>query len=160
MDLLLRLPTAEDSPGIVALVDGVYREYGDRVCLEDADRDLLSFHDFYAADGGEAIVLAHGSAIVGLHAVVPLGDRPGVCTFRRLYLTASLRGGEWGERLMRWAMETAKQKGFSRVEFWSDVRFLRAHRFFARLGFQPDGRRRVMTDSFEPYSEYFFFREL
>jgi putative acetyltransferase len=156
-ELLLRPARAEDAPGIIALVDGVYREYGDRVHLDDADRDLLSLHDFYP--GGEAVVLVAGERVVGLHAVVPL-ETPGLCTFRRLYLLPELRGGGWGERLMRWAIERAAELGFRRVEFWSDTRFERAHRFFARLGFQRDGRTRTLHDSWEPYREYFFWREL
>lgn len=156
----LRPPTAEDVPGVIALVDGVYREYGDRVCLDDADRDLVAIHEHYAQQGGECVVLVQGERIVGLHAVVPLADQPGVCTFRRLYLDPSLRGTGWGERLMLWAIDRARELGLRRVEFWSDTRFSRAHQFFARLGFERDRRVRTMVDAWEPYQEYFFFREL
>jgi putative acetyltransferase len=158
--LALRPATAADAPGIIALVDGVYREYGDRVHLEDADRDLLAVHEHYAQLGGECVVLSDGERVWGLHAIVPLADQPGVCTFRRLYLDPSLRGGEWGARLVQWAIDRARALGFARVEFWSDTRFARAHRFFARLGFERDGRVRTMTDSWEPYEEYFYFFDL
>lgn len=160
MGLILRHPTPDDTPGVIALVEGVYHEYGDRVCLEDAERDLLSFHDHFPRLGGDAIVLVDGEQVVGMHAVVPLADQPGVCTFRRLYMAPSLRGSGWGEKLMQWAIDTAKAKGFHRIEFWSDTRFVRAHHFFARLEFKQDGRVRDMTDSYQPYQEYFFFRDL
>ena len=62
--------------------------------------------------------------------------------------------------MMRWALECAATRGFQRVEFWSDTRFERAHRFFQRLGFQPDGRVRQMTDGLIDYQEYFFSRPL
>ncbi len=159
-DFFLRPAIAADCASVIALVDGVYREYGDKVHLEDADFDLTCIHEYYANLGGECVVLTDGVRIVGLHGVVPLVERPGVCTFRRLYLDSSLRGGGWGEKLMLWAIETAQRLGFRRVEFWSDTRFLRAHCFFARLGFQRDGRQRTMTDSWEDYHEYFFYREL
>jgi putative acetyltransferase len=159
-DYALRPATAADAPGIIALVDGVYHEYGDRVHLEDADKDLLDVGAHYGALRGECVVLASGARIVGLHAVVPLADQPGVCTFRRLYLAPQLRGTGWGTRLMQWAIERARELGFRRVEFWSDTRFARAHRFFERLGFERDGRARTMHDAWEPYEEYFFYREL
>ncbi|HTN75176.1 MAG TPA: GNAT family N-acetyltransferase [Pirellulaceae bacterium] len=159
MDPIIRAANAADIPGIVALIDAVYQEYGDRICLESADSDLLTAHEHYAAQGGRFIVLARGDEILGTHAVVPLAQ-PEICTFRRLYLDKSLRGAEWGERLMHWAIATARELQFSRVEFWSDTRFERAHRFFARLGFERDGRVRTMHDAFEPYQEYFFFKAL
>lgn len=158
--LLLRPATARDTDGLVELIDGVYREYGDVIYLAGADADLLDIDAYYRASGGEFVVLDDGGQVVASHAVLPFADRPGVCTFRRLYMRPELRGGGWGERLMRWAINWAREQGLSRVEFWSDVRFERAHRFFARLGFEKTGAVREMTDGAEPYREYFFTREL
>lgn len=159
-ELVLRPATVADIPGLIALIDSVYREYGDRVHLEDADRDLTCAPEHYTTLGGQLVVLVRGDEVVGAHAVVPLSDRPGICTFRRLYLHPTLRGSGAGERLMRWALDEARARGFRRVEFWSDTRFSRAHRFFARLGFERDGREREMHDSWRPYREYFFFQDL
>jgi putative acetyltransferase len=159
-ELVLRPATAADTQQIIALVDSVYREYGDRICLDDADSDLLTAHDHYARLGGEFVVLAGRDCVRGIHAVVPLADRSGVCTFRRLYLDPALRGSGAGEQLMRWALDRAREMNFQRVEFWSDTRFSRAHRFFKRLGFQPDGRVREMHDAWTPYQEYFFYQDL
>lgn len=150
----------EDREGVVALIDGVYREYGDQVCLENADADLLDIPGHYLATGGSFVVLDDGGRIRASHAIVPLDATRRLCTFRRLYLDAELRGGDWGRRLMDWALDQAAAQGFQRVEFWSDTRFTRAHHFFASLGFQRDGRVREMLDSHQPYHEYFFFREL
>jgi putative acetyltransferase len=158
--LQLRTATESDVPGIIALVDAAYREYGERVHMNDADRDLLTAHIDYAAQGGEFVVLVDRERVVGTHAVVPLPEQPGVCTFRRLYLASELRGIGAGDRLMQWALDRAAELGFRRVEFWSDTRFARAHRFFARYGFQRDGRTRTMHDSWQPYSEYFYWRDL
>lgn len=159
-EITLRPVRAEDVPGVIALVDTVYREYGDRICLDDADRDLLTIHEHYHQQGGDCVVLSVGARVVGLHAVVPLEGKAGICTFRRLYLDKSLRGFGWGERLMQWAVDRAIEMGFRRVEFWSDTRFTRAHRFFGRLGFRQTGEVREMRDAFEPYHEYFFCRDL
>lgn len=148
-----------DRAGVIALIDAVYREYGDEICLAKADGDLLEIEDRYLQRGGAFVVLDDAGAIRGSHAVAPL-EAAGVCTFRRLYLDFPLRGGVWGKRLMQWAVDWAAAAGFRRVEFWSDTRFTRAHRFFERHGFQRDGRIRDMDDGAAPYREYFFSRDL
>lgn len=158
--MLLRPFTPADTPGIIALIDGVYREHGDAVCLTDADSDLLDIPGRYLSQEGVFVVLDDAGAIRGSHAVLPFPDRLGVCTFRRLYMAPELRGGGWGERLMQWAFDWSRERGLVRVEFWSDTRFTRAHRFFRRLGFEHDGRMREMHDGITPYREYFFSREL
>ena len=151
-------PTDRDA--IVALIDGVYREYGDVIYLEKADADLLDVESRYVATGGAFVVLDDDGMIRGTHAVLPLDDGNGLCTFRRLYLDTSLRGGEWGNRLMQWAVDWAAARGLRRVEFWSDTRFTRAHRFFERNGFINTGKVRDMDDGAEPYREYFFYQDL
>jgi hypothetical protein len=40
------------------------------------------------------------------------------------------------------------------------MRFTRAHAFFARFGFQRDGRIRAMDNGRMPYQEYFYFLDL
>lgn len=154
----IRPARSTDASDIVALIDAVYREYGDAVFLDGADGDLLDIEGCYHGAGGAFVVLDDG-ALRGTHAVLPLPS-PGVCTFRRLYLEPDLRGGDWGNRLMQWAIDWAIGRGFRRVEFWSDTRFSRAHRFFARHGFARDGRIRAMDDGAMPYREHFFFRDL
>lgn len=158
--LTLRVATNEDAAAITDLIDRVYREYGDRVCLEGADQDLFDVEASYDRRGGRIVVLEGESGIVGSHAVLPLDSTNGLCTFRRLYVSREHRGSGAGERLMQWAIDWAKQQGLQRVEFWSDTRFERAHQFFSRLGFKKDGRVRDLDDGHEPYQEYFFWRAL
>jgi putative acetyltransferase len=156
----LRPARPEDQAAIMTLIDTVYREYGDRLCPEDADRDLLDIAAHYGKAGGAFIVLDEAGRVRGTHAVLPDATQPGVCVFRRLYLEAALRGGLWGSQLMQWAIDWARLHSMRRVEFWSDTRFRRAHAFFARFGFQRDGRIRTMHDGWMPYQEYFYFLDL
>lgn len=158
--LKLRAATAADQPGIIDLVNRIYGEYGDRICLERADGDLSDIELNYYGQNGEFVVLERAGEILGTHALLPLLERPACCTFRRLYLDASLRGQQWGTYLMQWALDRARTRGFQRIEFWSDTRFSAGHQFFRKLGFQTDGQKRKMTDGWEDYQEYFFFREL
>jgi len=156
----LRYAVPEDRDAIMALIDSVYSEYGDRLFPAGADRDLLDIAGHYFQAGGAFVVLDDAGQIHGTHAVLPNADRPGVCHFYRLYLAPAWRGSAWGPRLMQWALDWGREHGVRRVEFWSDTRFTRAHAFFHRLGFQRDGRVRQMDDGAMPYQEYFFYRDL
>lgn len=156
----LRPAIPEDRDAIMVLIDTVLREYDDRLWIQGADRDLLDIEGHYVAQGGAFVVLDDSGQMRGTHAVVPDALRPGVCYFRRLYLDATLRGSSWGTRLMQWTLDWAHTHAMQRVEFWSDTRFTRAHAFFARFGFQRDGRVRSMHDGWKPYQEYFYFLNL
>jgi RimJ/RimL family protein N-acetyltransferase len=157
---MLRLATGDDSGELVQLIDSVLREYGDRIHLEGADSDLLDLPANYFASGGAFWVLELDGRICGSHATRPSPDSPEVCNLKRLYLAPHLRGTHWGSELMQVTIDWAEHHGFRRIEFWSDTRFERAHRFFERFGFRKDGRVRDMDDGFMPYAEYFFFLEL
>ncbi len=146
--------------GIVSLIQSVYQEHGETMCLDGADGDLLEIPERYRKAGGEFVVLEDGPTVGGCHAVQPVADCREVCTFRRLYLAPNIRRAGWGLRLMHWAVDWSVEQGFRRVEFWSDTRFLRAHQFFEQFGFQRDGRTRTMLDGHLPYEEFFFWKSL
>ena len=157
----LRTATNEDSDGIIALIDGVLNEYGDRICLDGSEADLLDIEKFFFEQGGYFWVIANETnQIKGTHACLPSKDRPEVCNFKRLYLDSSLRGTDWSRQLMQVTIDWARQTGFARVEFWSDTRFNRAHKFFEKFDFQKSTEVRTMHDSFETYQEFFFYLEL
>jgi len=158
----IRLATNQDQAGIVALINEVLGEYDDAICLEGSEADLNDLQSNFFDVGGAFWVIEdssidHDRSIVGTHALLPLQDRPEVCVFKRLYLAKGLRGGNWGHQLMQTNIDWAKEHKLKRVEFWSDARFSRAHRFFEKFGFQTTGERRTMTDSHENYDELFFF---
>lgn len=164
---LIRLATPEDCDGVVELIDGCLIEYGDRICITEggSEADVLDVDAGYRAKGGEFWVLESieegVSHILGTHAARPAVNNPNeICTFKRLYLHKSLRGSHWGRDLMQVTIDWARDSGFKRIEFWSDTRFERAHRFFQKFNFRKTGDIRHMTDSAVPYSEYFFFLEL
>lgn len=157
----LRPATNHDSSALIALIDAVYREYGEVMHTAGADSDLLEIEERYAGRGGDFVVLEDGqNNIVGCHAALPVDPGNGLLTFRRLYLKKSLRGGGHGMRLMDWAAKWARDQGYHRIEFWSDTRFEMAHKFFERYGFERTGEVRDMNDGALPYSEYFFRMDL
>ena len=150
-----------DKDRVVTLIESCYQEHGDQVILNGADSDLLNLEGNYRGRAGEFIIVEdQQQTIVGCHAVVPLDQQSQACTFRRLYLHKSLRGMGLGQALMQWALEWARSHGFQRVEFWSDTRFERAHKFFLKAGFLTENTNRKLDDGIQPYSEFFFWIDL
>lgn len=158
-EFTLRPGYREDAAALAALIDGVYREYGDEIDLNGYDRDLLDVEACYRAAGGEFVVLERGGQVAGAHATQPVDRDRGVVTFRRLYLRKELRGTAAGKELMDWAVGWSRARGFRRVEFWSDTRFERAHRFFERYGFVRGGIRQVVEGKLS-FAEYFYAMDL
>ena len=153
---MIRPASRSDARALIALVGGVYREYGDEVDVDGYDRDLLDVGRHYAETGGAFVVLEADGEVVGAHATQPVDVEQGIVTFRRLYVRDAFRGTGAGPALMDWALEWSREHGFERVEFWSDTRFTRAHRFFGRYGFVR-GEVRHMQEGALEFSEYRFW---
>ena len=91
-----RLANDHDQEAIIELIDQVYQEYGDRICLSGADQDLLDLEATYFDQQGAFWVMVEGlGRVVGTHAAKPIerslnGETTdcSLCTFRRLYLEA------------------------------------------------------------------------
>ena len=157
----IRRATNNDSNEIISLITSIYNEYGEIMYTEGADRDLLDIRGNYRAKGGDFIVMVNEvDEIIGSHATLPINTKDGVLTFRRLYLKKNYRGEGAGKKLMDWAVKWSIENQFNRVEFWSDVRFKRAHDFFEKYGFVKSGEIREMNDGALPYSEFFFYKML
>ena len=156
-----RTASNADCPALIELITNVYQEYGEIMHTAGADSDLLDIEAHYHQRGGEFIVLEDSSGnIVASHATSPIDQEIGLLTFRRLYLHHSLRGNQIGKQLMDWAVDWSRNHGYLHVQFWSDTRFSRAHRFFERFGFTKTGEIRHMDDGAAPYSEFFFCLDL
>ena len=59
----------------------------------------------------------------------------GAGELHRLYVRPDQRRRGLGERLIRLAEDHAPERGAKRIFFWSDTRFAKAHRLYARLGY-------------------------
>lgn len=160
----IRTAAKTDQPQIVRLIADILREYGDRICLDNCDSDLLDLQRNYFSAGGAFWVLEDGGKIFGTVAATPSFDAfnepVSPCQLKRLYLHASLRGGNWGVQLMQTAVDWARREGFRQLEFWSDTRFSRAHNFYLKFGCQMTGQVRTVTDTYEPFEEYHFQLDL
>ena len=156
----IRSATNNDFDVIFQIIDSAYFKFGDRVWLEGYDSDLTDIEKHYDGQGGAFVVLEQDDEIIGTHAVQPIDATKGLITFRRLYLKPEYHGGEAGTLLFQWAIDWAKKNEFKRVEFWSDIRYTRAHAFFQKFGFAKTGEIQHLDDAPDPYSEYQFFLNL
>lgn len=138
--LTIREATAADIPAIVAMLadDPLGRK-------RESPDDLAPYREAFAAvetDPNQLLVVAEREgAVVG---TVQLSLLPGLS--RRGALRAQIeavrvrgdqRGNRVGERLIRWAIDTARERGAVLVQLTSDASRTDAHRFYQRLGFEP-----------------------
>ena len=124
---------------VLALIGGVFAEYGLTFDPAGYDADLARIPAVYGDAGGAFWVLEDDGRVVGTVAVVPLSADE--VEIKRVYLGAALRGQGWGQTLMEHAIAWARARGHRRVRLWSDVKFTRAHRMYERLGFLRTGIR-------------------
>ena len=156
----IRHATNSDSESVIQLIDSVLGEWNDAVCLDDSEKDLTDLDASYWNKNGAFVVLEIDNQIVGSHGILPLNLDTGLCTFKRLYLHKDLRGTSAGRDLMQWNIDWVVERGFKKIEFWSDTRFHRAHRFFEKMGFHCSAEKREMSDSHEVYWEIYFSMNL
>ena len=156
----IRIATAKDQPGIFALVEDLYTDFGYVASQDLGEADLVDLKTHYFDKGGCFWVLEDTNQIVGTHGYLPCQPGTHICTFRRLYLARDYRGTEWGQRLMQVTIDWAREQGMQRIEFWSDTHYSRAHRFLEKFGFTLTDRIREMHDGLQPYQERFCFLDL
>ena len=156
MTQLVRPTEAADVPAILALVGGVYREYGCVLNAEEEDTHLLDPGPYFRQRGGEFWVVESAGAVRATSAVEL---HPESAELRCLYVHAALRRQGWGRRLTELAMQYARNAGRGRMVLWSDTRFVAAHRLYESLGFWRTGRERELHDSNDT-REYEFERDL
>lgn len=162
--MLIRLAERNDQPQIVRLIADILREYGDTICLDNCDSDLLDLQKNFTTAGGAFWVLEEVGQIIGTVAITPsediLNDQVSTCLLKRLYLHQKHRGADWGRKLMQTAVDWAQSQGFRRLELWSDTRFSRAHNFYQKFGCTMTGATRTIHDTYVPFDEYQFRFEL
>jgi putative acetyltransferase len=132
----LRPATNEDGEAVRSLVSAVLREFGFTADPRGTDADLADIESSYIHPGGSFDVLIDPSGqLVGTVGLFPVGD--GRCELRKTYLAAACRGRGLGKRLLRHALDRARQLGFRRVELESAGSLTVAGRLYESFGFQP-----------------------
>lgn len=133
-----------DVPGVVALIGRVYAEYGFVFDPAAEVPDLLAFERHYEPPRGAFFVAREGAVIVGSVGVERLAGA--AAELHRLYLDAHPRGRGTGRALVEEVLAWCRTRSVARLALWSDTRFERAHRLYARLAFRRVGERTLPGD--------------
>ena len=136
--------TAEDVPGVVALIGRVYAEYGFVYEPRVEVPDLFDFDAHYAPPRGGFFIVRATNTIVGSVGVERLDERS--AELHRLYLDADQRGRGVGRALTEAGLAWCRARSIGHLILWSDTRFDLAHRLYTRMGFVRTGERTMVGD--------------
>lgn len=155
LEPVLAPATRADAPGVIALISRVFAEYGFVYHPVTEVPDLLAFADHYEPPHGAFFVVRQGSRIVGSVGVERVDGR--TAELHRLYVDADLRRRGTGQALVEAVLGWCRTQRIARLVLWSDTRFERSHRLYARMGFQQGGER-VVPGDVNHSREYYFER--
>ena len=135
-DFRIRPATRADTDTVRAIVFGILREYGFTPDPERTDADLADLDASYHRPGGTFEVLTDPAGrVVGTVGLFALGG--GRCELRKMYLLPEHRGRGLGKRLLRHAVERARELGFTRIELETATVLEVARRMYESFGFRP-----------------------
>lgn len=141
-DVAIRPFRPEDKPGIVAIIDSLYRDYRYVMDFAHFDADLVDIQTTYQDAGGEFWTVHDGSAVVGSVGILPRGAD--ACELKRLYVDAAHRRRGLATRLLATARGWAISRGYRRMILWSDVLLAPAHELYLKSGFRATAETRAI----------------
>jgi putative acetyltransferase len=155
-DLRIVEGTDDDGPAVAALIEPIFAEYDGVLFVRSEFPELDAVATTFRSAGGRFWCAWRGERLVGCAGFVAVS---GGVQLRKLYVASSERGQGLGSRLCDLVEETARARGASFVELWSDVKFRTAHRLYERRGYAKGPETRFLHDASDT-EEYYFRREL
>lgn len=122
--------------GLRDLIVPIQREeFGVDITYADQP-DLHDVPAFYRTGCGEFWVATHGVEVVGSIALVDIGNAQGA--LRKMFVRRDFRGGAHGvaHRLLEVLLGHAEDSGLNDVYLGTTSKFLAAHRFYEKTGFE------------------------
>ena len=138
-DYTLRPITADDDAAMAGVIRSVMPEFGAGgagFAIHDPEVDHMSAA--YAAPRHRYwVVVAPDGRVVGGGGIAPLaGAADDTCEVRKMYFLPEVRGRGLGERLLRGALDFAREAGFKTAYLETLTGMDAAQRLYARLGFE------------------------
>ena len=134
-----------DSDGFIALIAACWSQYpGVHLDVDDEMPELRAHATYYAQHGGALWTAEADGQTVGMIATRP--HAAGAWEICRVYVLPAHHGSGLGHRLLDTAETHARNAGAQRLLLWSDTRFDRAHRFYAKRSYVRCGPIRVLDD--------------
>jgi N-acetylglutamate synthase-like GNAT family acetyltransferase len=126
----------EYTAGVIALILPIQQtEFGIPVTLE-AQPDLLDIPGFYQHGYGNFWVALEGEKVVGCIAALDIGGHQ--IALRKMFVAAPYRGTVHGvaQALMQTLIDACRRQGIREVFLGTTEKFLAAHRFYEKNGFE------------------------
>jgi len=144
--LIVRPVRESDAQDLFGLMTLCFADYPG--CYVDPHNDLADLRAPAAAiagRGGRFWVVEDAKGRVGACASIDLPSRR-LAELHRVYVRPDLRRRGLAQMLVALAEDEARARGASRMLFWSDTRFVAAHRLYQRLGYCATGEERSLGD--------------
>ncbi|QWH19693.1 GNAT family N-acetyltransferase [Bacillus mycoides] len=111
------------------------KEYNVPITKEEQP-DLLEIETFYQRENGNFWVATYDGKVVGTVALLDIGKHQ--VALRKMFVKKEFRGKEWGasSMLLQTAISWADDKKLKDIYLGTTVKFLAAHRFYEKNGFQ------------------------
>ncbi|WP_296260349.1 MULTISPECIES: GNAT family N-acetyltransferase [unclassified Pseudomonas] len=125
-----------DEKGIVQLIVPIQREeFGIAIAAEDQP-DLMQVQSFYQTGHGDFWLARKDGAVIGTIGLKDIGG--GDAALRKMFVAAAWRGREFGvaRQLLECLIEAARTRGVRRIYLGTTAKFLAAHRFYEKHGFE------------------------
>jgi putative acetyltransferase len=128
-----------DDAQICSVIQKCFEEYGFTWEPDDYNSDTADIQSNYIDRGGWFWVMEDDEQMIATAGLMPEND--GACELWRMYLNADYRGKKLGYRLLDFIVAFARDKGFKRMDIWSDVKLIDAHRLYRKYGAEFIGQR-------------------
>lgn len=125
-----------DEKDVMALIVPIQREeFGIEISAEDQP-DLMQIQSFYQTGTGDFWLARRQGEVIGTIGLKDIGN--GEVALRKMFVAAPWRGREFGvaKQMLELLIETSKKRGVKRIYLGTTERFLAAHRFYEKHGFE------------------------
>jgi RimJ/RimL family protein N-acetyltransferase len=125
-----------DAAGVANLIVGIQRGEYEIAITADDQPDLSSIPEFYQTGAGNFWVAVVDDEVVGTLGLRDIGD--GDVALRKMFVAPTFRGEPHrvAQRLLSAALAWAAEKNSRNIFLGTTSRFLAAHRFYEKNGFE------------------------
>ncbi len=127
-----------------------YKIYNDNLNLSKYDSDLKDISKNYKNRFWVALT---NNELIGSVAISP--KKENTAELKRMYVKPLWHGKNIAQELYEQAENFAVKNNFSKIVLWSDVRYVRSHYFYKKMGFRQIGTKNFF-DADNPYSSILF----
>lgn len=132
MDFTITQYASVDQKAAKQVVLNGFKDFGFEY-HEEYDSDLNDPKKFYIDTGGMFFVLKVGDKLIGTVAIIKKTSK--IAELKRLYVEKAYQGKGFGSKLLDTATAYCKKNGFTKLEFETNKKFIKAHELYKKRGF-------------------------